>query len=147
MSRTRRANEGLSVTTERRLRIVDWPLDELGLGGPQSHGAIDRALLQAGSPGGTTGSVQHSVVPDHPWLSQQFYGHYAGEPAQFRTKQLTSLDIPKRWASRLVCAAIVLISPTTSPIFLAPSARARTTPSVRRASSNALPAIFEDCAT
>jgi hypothetical protein len=42
---------------------------------------------------------------------------------------------------------MLLIRPTTSPIFCAPSASARTTPSVRAASSFALPAIFADWAT
>ena len=50
-------------------------------------------------------------------------------------------------ASRLVCPAMVLIRPTTSPIFCAPSANVLTMPSVRLASCTALSAISEDCAT
>ena len=50
-------------------------------------------------------------------------------------------------ASRLVCAAMLVIRLTTSPIFCAPSARARTIPSVRCVSVTALPVILADCAT
>ena len=50
-------------------------------------------------------------------------------------------------ASRLVCAAMPVISPTTAPIFSAPSARARTMMSVCRALSAACPVIREDCVT
>jgi hypothetical protein len=50
-------------------------------------------------------------------------------------------------ASSLVCAAIEVISATTSPIFCAPSESARTMPSVRRASATALPVICEDSVT
>ena len=42
---------------------------------------------------------------------------------------------------------MLLISPTTSPIFCAPPASVLTMASVRLASSTALPAIVEDCAT
>jgi hypothetical protein len=50
-------------------------------------------------------------------------------------------------ASRLVCPAMVLIRPTTSPIFCAPSASVLTMLSVRLASCTARSAISDDCAT
>ncbi len=50
-------------------------------------------------------------------------------------------------ARRLVWLAMLVIRPTTAPIFSAASASARTMASVRLASSTALPVIFDDCAT